>query len=299
MMSNAGIPVLAGAVVSSSIDTAAAGREVGYPVLIKASKGGGGTGMRVVREPADLDGAIESSQRQALASFGDATVFLEHFVEKARHVEVQIFGDRHGNVIHIYDRECSVQRRFQKVVEEAPAPFLPDTTRRALWDAAVTAARTVRYVGAGTVEFIVEPDGSFAFLEMNTRLQVEHTVTEETIIIPNSLLVNNTVHNYSYDTRKIFLENTVSVSYSSDLDAVIEILTAIGQDNPYAQAERAPEVRVESFDDSGISIKLRTFINDVSDKFRAHSWTNLTIWRRFRDEGIEIPFPQVDLHIRE
>jgi potassium-dependent mechanosensitive channel len=125
-----------------------------------------------------------------------------------------------------------------------------------------------------------------------------NTVTEETIIIPNSALVNNTVHNYSYDSRRIYLENTVSVSYRSDLEQVMEVLTSVGRDNPYARSDRPPEARVVSFDDSGISMKLLTFINDVSDKFRAHSWGNLEIWRRFRDARIEIPFPQVDLHIK-
>ncbi len=128
---------------------------------------------------------------------------------------------------------------------------------------------------------------------------VINTLTEETIIIPNSMLVNNTVHDYSYDSRRIFLENTVSVSYQSDLEQVIEVLISIARDNPYARNDRSPEARVVSFDDSGISMKLLTFINDVSDKFRAHSWANLEIWRRFRDSGIEIPYPQVDLHVKD
>lgn len=180
MMNAAGVPVLARSTVADGVDVLLAGDEVGYPLLVKASRGGGGKGMRVVQTSADLTQAIEGASREASSSFGDGTVFLERFVEHARHVEVQIFGDRYGNVVHIYDRECTVQRRFQKVIEEAPAPFLPDDVRHGLWDAAVAAARAVGYVGAGTVEFIVEPDGRFAFLEMNTRLQVEHTVTEET-----------------------------------------------------------------------------------------------------------------------
>lgn len=126
-----------------------------------------------------------------------------------------------------------------------------------------------------------------------------NTVTEETIIIPNSLLVNNTVHNYSYDTRRIFLENKVSVSYKSDLDHVIEVLKGVGQDSPYGMADRQPEVRIESFGDSGIDVMLLTWIGNVSDKFAARSWANLEIWRRFKTEGIEIPYPQVDLHIKD
>ena len=125
-----------------------------------------------------------------------------------------------------------------------------------------------------------------------------NTVTEETIIIPNSLIVNNTVHNYSYDTRRIFLQNSVSVSYSTDLEAAIEVLRGIGADNPFSRGDRAPEVRVVSFDDSGISMTLLTWIDDVSEKFRAHSWANLEIWRRFKEHRITIPFPQVDLHVK-
>ena len=126
-----------------------------------------------------------------------------------------------------------------------------------------------------------------------------NTITEETIIIPNSLLVNGSVHNYSYDSRRIFMENTVSVSYRSDLDKVIDVMSGVGRDNPYVAYGRAPEVRVESFDDSGITMKLLTWINDANDKYRAKSWANLEIWRRFKENAIEIPFPQVDLHIKD
>jgi small-conductance mechanosensitive channel len=125
-----------------------------------------------------------------------------------------------------------------------------------------------------------------------------NTVTEETIIIPNSALVNNSIHNYSYDTRQIYLENTVSVSYSSDLDKVLEVMRSVGQDNPYAVADRDPIVRVESFDDSGISMKLLTWIGNVNDKYPARAWANLELWRRFRDNDITIPFPQIDLHVK-
>lgn len=124
-----------------------------------------------------------------------------------------------------------------------------------------------------------------------------NTVTEETIIVPNSTLVNNSVHNYSYDSRRIFLESTVSVSYKSDLEKAVEVLNGVGRDNPYISSEREPMVRVVSFDDSGISLKLLTWIRDVNDKYPAHTWANLEIWRRFRENGIVIPYPQVDLHL--
>jgi acetyl/propionyl-CoA carboxylase alpha subunit len=181
LMADAGVPVLPGTVVepgASPEDLQRAGAAIGLPLLVKADFGGGGRGMRTVRSIDELVGAVEVAQREAAAAFGDGSVFLERFVESPRHVEVQIFGDTHGTVVHLFERECSIQRRHQKIIEEAPSPALDDVLRAEMCAAAVSAAKTIGYVGAGTVEFVLDSDRRFWFLEVNTRLQVEHPVTE-------------------------------------------------------------------------------------------------------------------------
>ncbi|HET9062410.1 MAG TPA: biotin carboxylase N-terminal domain-containing protein, partial [Candidatus Binatia bacterium] len=172
----AGNPATNAATKTADLDRLA--KEIGLPLLVKASAGGGGKGMRIVREAGELADAVASARREAESAFGDGTVYLERYLEGARHVEVQIFGDTHGNVVHLGERECSIQRRHQKIVEESPCVVLDPTRREAMCDAAVLGGRAIGYVGAGTVEFLFAADGRFYFLEVNTRLQVEHPVTE-------------------------------------------------------------------------------------------------------------------------
>ena len=178
IMERAGVPVLSSVRVGDDGWLEAAGR-IGFPLMVKAAAGGGGRGMRTVRSAEELAAEVAGARREAEAAFGDGRVFVERLVEEPRHIEVQIMADQHGFTRALFERECSIQRRHQKIVEEAPSPFVDGELRRQLSEAAVVAARAVEYVGAGTVEFIVAADGRFWFLEMNTRLQVEHPVTEE------------------------------------------------------------------------------------------------------------------------
>ena len=180
LMSSLGVPVVPGYDGDDQSDATlhAEAKRVGLPVLVKASAGGGGKGMKIVRSEGDLQASLESARREALKAFGDDRLLLERYIEEPRHVEFQIFGDTHGDIVHLFERDCSIQRRHQKVVEESPAPRYSDALRQKMGEAAVAAARGVKYRNAGTVEFIVTPAGEFYFLEMNTRLQVEHPVTE-------------------------------------------------------------------------------------------------------------------------
>jgi acetyl/propionyl-CoA carboxylase alpha subunit len=180
VMAAAGVPVIPGYDGGDQSDETLR-REaelVGFPLMIKPSGGGGGKGMKVVRSPTELRGAIESSRREAGSAFGDDRLLLERFIEHPRHVEFQVFGDHHGNVVHLFERDCSIQRRHQKVIEETPAPRYSEDLRVRMAKAATAAAGAVNYRNAGTVEFMVTPSGDFYFLEMNTRIQVEHPVTE-------------------------------------------------------------------------------------------------------------------------
>ncbi len=252
--------------------------EIGYPVLIKAAAGGGGKGMRVVKGEGELVGAIEAAQREAGSAFGDARVFVEKYITRPRHVEIQIFGDTHGNVVHLFERECSIQRRHQKIVEESPSTALTPERRAAMGEAAVRAAKAIGYVNAGTVEFIVDEGGAFYFLEVNTRLQVEHPVTE---LVTRQDLVRAQVM-VAAGERLPFSQDSVSqLGHSIECrvyaeDATRGFLPSTGRIEHYV-APAGPGVRVDSGVQAGSEVTVHY------DPMLA----KLAVWGRTRDEAID------------
>src|SRR6187549_1537213 len=182
-MKKAGVPVIPGSdgLLSSIEEGMKLAKEIKYPVIVKATAGGGGKGMRIINDESEFKKAWDDAKREAAASFGNDGLYLEKFVEEPRHIEIQLMGDQYGKVCHLSERDCSVQRRHQKLVEETPSPIVTEKLRKKMGDAAIKGAKAVKYEGAGTVEFLVDKDRNFYFMEMNTRIQVEHPVTEEVI----------------------------------------------------------------------------------------------------------------------
>jgi acetyl-CoA carboxylase biotin carboxylase subunit len=182
-MKKAGVPVVPGTegVVESLEEAMDVAKAIGFPVIIKAVAGGGGRGMRVVTKEEDLEVNVQMAQSEAVGAFGNGAVYIERYIAKPRHIEIQVFGDQHGTIVHYNERECSIQRRHQKLVEESPSPVVTEHLRQKMGDAAVKGAASVGYIGAGTIEFLLDADNNFYFMEMNTRIQVEHCVTEQVI----------------------------------------------------------------------------------------------------------------------
>ncbi len=180
-MQKAGVPIIPGSdgIIQDVRVAFELANSIGFPVILKAVAGGGGKGMRIVREPGDFEKNFLMASTEAEAAFGDAGVYLEKFIEEPHHIELQVFGDQHGNAIHLNERDCSIQRRYQKLVEESPSPFIDNELRKTMGEAAILGAKSVNYEGAGTIEFLVDKNKKFYFMEMNTRIQVEHPVTEE------------------------------------------------------------------------------------------------------------------------
>lgn len=208
-MEDAGVPIIPG--TRESVDTSEEAidiaKKIGYPIMLKASAGGGGIGMQIVNSEKELKEAFQSNAKRAESFFGDGAMFLEKKLENARHIEVQILADQHGNVVHLFERECSIQRRNQKVIEEAPSPFISKNIRDEIGHSAVKAAKTLGYTNAGTVEFLVDQQGKHYFLEMNTRIQVEHPITEEItgldIVAEQINIADNKKLNYTQKDLKI------------------------------------------------------------------------------------------------
>lgn len=207
-MQQAGVPTIPGSLglLETEQEAQVLAREIGYPVMIKATAGGGGRGMRLVREDGEFSRLFQAAQGEAEAAFGNPGVYLEKFIERPRHIEFQILADSHGNILHLGERDCSLQRRHQKLLEESPSPFLTAELRQKMGEAAVKAAKSIGYVGAGTIEFLVDSQGNFYFMEMNTRIQVEHPVTE---MVTGLDLIAEQVRIAQGDTLKLTQEDIV------------------------------------------------------------------------------------------
>ena len=257
----AGVPLVPGAELAADVtdaEIAAAGAQVGLPLLVKASAGGGGKGMRLVRDRDELLEAVSGARNEAASAFGDPTVFLERYLERGRHVEVQVFGDTRGDVVHAFERECSIQRRHQKVVEESPSPGATEVTLERMYAAAVAAAKAISYVGAGTVEFMVAGEGAdqeYYFLEMNTRLQVEHPVTEE---VTGLDLVEWQIRVAAGEPLPLAQEGITRAGHAIEVRLYAEdpargYLPGMGTIECF-EVDRAPGIRVESGVESGSEV---------------------------------------------
>ena len=254
-------------------------REIGFPVLIKASAGGGGKGMRVVEHEEELESQMNMAISEAISAFGDGAVFIERFVQNPRHIEIQVLGDNHGNIIHLFERECSIQRRHQKLVEEAPSSVLTEELRHRMGEAAVNVAKACDYSGAGTVEFLLDKDLNFYFLEMNTRLQVEHPVTE---MITGLDLVEQQIK-VAQNEELGFKQSDLSINgHALELrvcaeDPMNDFLPTIGRINAY-NPPVGECIRVDDFVETGYDIPI--FYDNMISK--------LIVWAETRNEAIEL-----------
>lgn len=253
-------------------------REVGFPVLIKASAGGGGKGMRIVENEGELESQMKMAISEAISAFGDGAVFIERFVQNPRHIEIQVLGDNHGNTLHLFERECSIQRRHQKLVEEAPSAILSDELRAEMGAAAVNVAKACDYSGAGTVEFLVDSNMNFYFLEMNTRLQVEHPITE---MITGLDLVEQQIRVAQNEVLAFEQEDLSINGHAIELrvcaeDPMNDFLPTIGRIEKY-EPPVGEHIRVDDFVETGSDIPI--FYDNMIAK--------LVVWGTTRSEAIE------------
>ncbi len=255
MMVEADVPTLPSIEVTDELDVIAAATEIGFPVLVKATAGGGGKGMRVVESAETLVDAVAGAQREAASSFGNGIVFLEKYLPAPRHIEIQVMGDQHGGLVHLFERECSIQRRHQKVIEEAPSPVLAASVRAAMGDAALAAARAIGYSSAGTVEFLLDGEGEqadFWFLEVNTRIQVEHPVTEEITgvdLVREQLLVASGAR-LSFDQSDLTIKGHAIEARLYAEDPANNFLPAIGTLTAF-EAPAFPMARIDTGVETG------------------------------------------------
>lgn len=276
----AGVPTLPGWTGKSTADAQVIvdeARRVGYPLLVKAAAGGGGKGMRLVCEERELRPSIEAASREAGSAFGDPRVFFERYLPKARHVEVQIFGDHHGHVVHLFERECSIQRRHQKILEESPSPIVDTDLRRRMGEAAVRAARAANYANAGTVEFLVDENGDFYFLEVNARLQVEHPVTE---LVVGHDLVAAQVRVAAGESLPFTQESLTQTGHAMEVricaeDPARDFLPSIGRIEQYIPPT-ARNIRVDSGVAAGSEVSV--YYDSMLAK--------LIVWGRDRQESL-------------
>ncbi len=278
LMKKAGVPVIEGTPegIDDIEEAKRIAKEIGYPVIIKASAGGGGIGMRAVYEEEELVRAIESTQSVASTNFGDSTVFIEKYLEKPRHIEFQILADEHGNVIHAADRECSIQRRHQKLLEEAPSPIMTEELRADMGESAIKAAETIGYTGAGTIEFLYDA-GNYYFLEMNTRIQVEHPITE---MITNIDLIKEQIKSANGDKLQ-YNQDDIKVTGHA-------IECRINAENPLADFAPSPGkiTGYRSPGGPGVRLDSGVYMNYTIPTFYDSMISKLITWGRTREDSI-------------
>ena len=275
-----GVPLVPGInhAVEDIKEAQSVANEIGYPVLVKASAGGGGKGMRIVEKAADLEGQMKTAQSEAQSAFGDRSVFIEKFVTKPRHIEIQLLADNHGNVVYLMERECSIQRRHQKLIEEAPSAVLSDSLREQMGQAAVNVAKACNYSGAGTVEFLLDADHNFYFLEMNTRLQVEHPVTE---LITGLDLVQQQINVARNQKLSFTQEDIIPNGHAIELRLTAEettqdFLPAIGTIETY-NPPQAEYIRLDDFVYPGYKIPI----------YYDNMFAKLIVWGENRSQAIQ------------
>lgn len=275
-----GVPLVPGInhAVEDVKEAQSVANEIGYPVLVKASAGGGGKGMRIVEKAADLEGQMKTAQSEAQSAFGDRSVFIEKFVTKPRHIEIQLLADNHGNVVYLMERECSIQRRHQKLIEEAPSAVLSDSLREQMGQAAVNVAKGCNYSGAGTVEFLLDADHNFYFLEMNTRLQVEHPVTE---LITGLDLVQQQINVARNQKLSFTQDDIIPNGHAIELRLTAEettqdFLPAIGTIETY-NPPQAEYIRLDDFVYPGYKIPI----------YYDNMFAKLIVWGENRSQAIQ------------